>query len=280
MESFERNKNCEDELKIGDEEDMLYSLFADPDPEETFQLTFSLPSSSDNDVIAIELVGEKQENGQLLSSTGLTVWKASRLLCEYLISTTQQTRKLSSFQQNNEHFRPFRSDSTAAAAAAARTTNLRMMLEGERVLELGAGLGLCGILAHKMGASCVCITDGDVDVMEKLRENVIRNDCDIHSVTCVQLIWGEELPRLPYDKFDTILGADIVYIEEALAMLWKTVDALLAIDGKFVLSFVPRNVPIIRVFEHARHYTFRWHNPTHSSGIDGTIWIFSRETLR
>lgn len=56
----------------------MYTMFADPDPHEVFEFEFS---SS----IKIHLDGQKQENEQLLNSTGLTLWRASELLCKYLM---------------------------------------------------------------------------------------------------------------------------------------------------------------------------------------------------
>ena len=62
------------------------SMFEDPDPYDTFEYTFNIPNSDkDNREVRIKLHGIKQENGQLLNSTGLTVWKASLLMCNYLI---------------------------------------------------------------------------------------------------------------------------------------------------------------------------------------------------
>ena len=62
-----------------DDNDTIFGgLFADPEPYEIFLFEFS---SSTN----IKLRGQKQENGQLLDSTGLTLWKASILLSEFLI---------------------------------------------------------------------------------------------------------------------------------------------------------------------------------------------------
>lgn len=39
-----------------------------------------------------------------------------------------------------------------------------------RVLELGAGLGVAGLIAHKTGAATVVMTDGDSSVIKYLKE--------------------------------------------------------------------------------------------------------------
>jgi hypothetical protein len=70
----DKNENDDDETPdVGD-------LFADPDPYDTFNFQFGK--------IQIHIQGHKMENGQTLHSTGLTLWRASPLLCEYMM--TQQ----------------------------------------------------------------------------------------------------------------------------------------------------------------------------------------------
>ena len=82
--SFHKSSpNGRNQLQSDDEDDvtnqdLFFGMFADPEPYETYQYDFS-PS------IRISLRGQKQENGQLISSTGLTLWKASDLLSRYLM---------------------------------------------------------------------------------------------------------------------------------------------------------------------------------------------------
>lgn len=66
---------------------LTYCRFADPDPYETFEFEFGNKNDDDQnkDHHHITLHGHKQENGQTLHSTGLTLWRASELLCEYLV---------------------------------------------------------------------------------------------------------------------------------------------------------------------------------------------------
>jgi hypothetical protein len=148
--------------------------------------------------------------------------------------------------------------------------------------KLGAGVGLCGILAHKLDASHVWMTDGDVDTLENLRQNVARNHCDSSKVSCPQLIWGqtEQYPTSSSSSsspVDIILAADIIYVTEILEPLWETVDAILtAPDGRFILGYARRNVPMDLVLEHATKHGFVWTCPVDAEGV----FVFSRETKK
>lgn len=150
------------------------------------------------------------------------------------------------------------------------------MFVGKRVLELGAGLGLNGILAWRMMDVCgadsedgrgeVCITDGDSDALVHLRDNIERNrpsttaptndDVDINNtdrtkVSCHQLIWGKQssLSFLQHhtnnQKYNLLLASDIIYAACIIEPLWETVQTLLdEHDGVFVMAFARRKVPV------------------------------------
>ncbi len=133
------------------EKEPNFDLFGDPDPYETFSFSFTVNENqnqnenTDEDVnrhqydgredgderkhkhkreISITLKGFKHEHERIFDSTGLTLWRASKLLCDFMCS--------------NVHY-----------------------VEKKSVLELGAGLGLCGLLAYHLNASSVVMTDGD-----------------------------------------------------------------------------------------------------------------------
>lgn len=206
----------DDEPDVGD-------LFADPDPYDTFE----------HEVCGhkILLHGHKAENGQTIPSTGLTLWRAAPLLCDFM-------------QQNAS------------------------LIEDQRVLELGAGLGLCGITAELLGAREVCMTDGDTDTLAQLRENVKANGCT--KITCPQLRWGHRVAEFVehHGKFDIIIAADIIYVEDILEPLFDTVVALMG--HTFLLSYARRNVKIDLVMECADRHHLSWTQP---SGDDG-VYVF------
>jgi len=135
----------------------------------------------------------------------------------------------------------------------------------KRILELGAGLGLCGILIHRTtpASTYVCLTDGDTDTLKQLRTNIQRNylpnndnndvdDVDVDFevnkstnaiIACHQLLWGRDDALAFLDKqccqtFDVLLGSDIIYAECIIQSLWETVQILLTKPtGIFIMAF-------------------------------------------
>jgi protein N-lysine methyltransferase METTL21D len=151
-------------------------------------------------------------------------------------------------------------------------------------LELGAGLGLCGILAGALNARCVYITDGDSDSLRGMRENVEKNSSSVNTskLKCRQLRWGMNLCQFSQHcsadmnaegRFDTIMGSDIIYVETILEPLFQTVDALLSSGGKFILAYARRNVKIDFVLTTATKYLFKWDQPDGEEGC----FVFTRQ---
>ena len=219
--------------------------FADPDPTELQTFRYSISSTNDdststtnNDsqVIPIDVTirGYKTGADAVWKSTGLTLWKASHYLCQYQVD------------------------------------NARELFKSKRVLELGAGLGLNGILGWKImcclestssassGAdsfdNSMCITDGDSDALIHLRENIQRNqasNCEVKSqVSCHQLLWGSSnsqtfLTQIAKNKkYGTILASDIIYAPSIIEPLWETIQTLLDTEGVFAMAFARRKVPV------------------------------------
>ena len=88
--------------------------------------------------------------------------------------------------------------------------------DGLEVLEVGAGCGLVGLLLASLGANVV-LTDRDDGVIANLRGNIRANVANFTkgSATVRQMAWGEHegiMAKLPFDKFDMIVGCDLVYL--------------------------------------------------------------------
>ncbi|XP_051839638.1 protein N-lysine methyltransferase METTL21A isoform X1 [Antechinus flavipes] len=109
-------------------------------------------------------------------------------------------------------------------------------LQGCSAVELGAGTGLVGIVAALLGAH-VTITDRKI-ALDFLKSNVQANlPQDIQPKAVVkELTWGQNLGNFSSDKFDLILGADIIYLEETFADLLQTLEHLCSDHSVILLS--------------------------------------------
>lgn len=81
-----------------------------------------------------------------------------------------------------------------------------MDLKGLRVLEVGCGLALAGIVAHSKGAD-VTVSDFNPDTKEFLDHNVALNG--LPPLRYVEANWCDEYPDL--GLFDLIIGSDVLY---------------------------------------------------------------------
>ena len=63
-----------------------------------------------------------------------------------------------------------------------------------RVLELGRGTGLLGMLASHLNAKMVALTDGDPIAVHNLQQNLSNsvNSIDTSNVKACALLWGEQ----------------------------------------------------------------------------------------
>lgn len=80
------------------------------------------------------------------------------------------------------------------------------------MLELGCGLGLCGLLTSRH-AEEVVMTDGVDEVLTLCEANVERNrSLCCANVTCERLRWGDacdlsDIARKHRDGFDVVIGS-------------------------------------------------------------------------
>ncbi|KAG0644060.1 putative methyltransferase-domain-containing protein [Tuber brumale] len=127
-------------------------------------------------------------------TTGLRTWEAALALAEYLIVS---------------HLGRFYRFPGAVVVAGPRLVD-----EAGSVLELGAGTGLVGIVAARLGAGRVVVTDGNEGVCDALKAGLERNGvADVVSVK--RLMWGERDGKEEEDnegeRFDLVVGADVIY---------------------------------------------------------------------
>lgn len=101
---------------------------------------------------------------------------------------------------------------------------------GQRVLELGAGLGVAGIVAAAFGHR-VTITDYDDEILDFSRVSAAINGCE--GVLHQRLDWlePEELGR-----FDVIIGSEILFNSRFFIPLLKVLERYLAPNGVVYLA--------------------------------------------
>lgn len=130
------------------------------------------------------------------------------------------------------------------------------------------------------------LTDGDTNTLEYTRKNIKRNcanQCGEETITtskivCHQLIWGPmfaETFRSEHGTFDTIMGSDIIYVEQVLEPLWITVATLLSKpNGRFLLAFARRNVQMDLVLEHAKKVGLQLSDKAPPPSDDEGVFVF------
>jgi predicted nicotinamide N-methyase len=85
-------------------------------------------------------------------------------------------------------------------------------LDGRRVLDLGCGLGLCGLAARQRGAR-VTFFDWEPRALEIVAASIQRQEADADSAPAAELLVGDWRTPPPMGLFDLILGADVLYEE-------------------------------------------------------------------
>lgn len=125
--------------------------------------------------------------------TGAWVWDSAFILSQYIVTQVRHEPKFS--------------------------------LRNKTVLELGAGMGLPGLTASKLGANRVVLTDL-APLLEGLKNNVDVNGLSDRVEVC-ELVWGSNVLPNPLREFvqnkvDLVLMSDLFYDPSLMAPLAKT----------------------------------------------------------
>jgi len=110
----------------------------------------------------------------------------------------------------------------------ARTPSL---IQGKRVLEIGAGVGLAGLAARALGAE-VTQTDFQADALTLCRHNASCNG--IEGVRVARGDWRDFPPDLA--SCDVVLGSDVLYERSLHPALESLLPHLIVPDGLIILS--------------------------------------------
>lgn len=117
-----------------------------------------------------------------------------------------------------------------AAIVLAQYLAAQKYAPGTRLLELGAGLGAPGLAAAAAGCS-VTLSDYEEHILDF--ERVSAAASKVRDVTCLLLDW---LQPPPMERFDIIVGAEILFREEFFAPLLQVIRGALKPGGVVYLA--------------------------------------------
>lgn len=101
---------------------------------------------------------------------------------------------------------------------------------GQKMLEIGAGMGVTGIAAASFGHN-VTITDNNEDALAFARVNAAANG--LEQLPVYSLDWNQPDTE---EKWDVIFGSDVVYAESGFELLVDFLRAHLKQDGTIYLA--------------------------------------------
>ncbi|XP_063808371.1 EEF1A lysine methyltransferase 3 [Pseudophryne corroboree] len=99
----------------------------------------------------------------------------------------------------------------------------KLNFKGKKIIELGAGTGIVGILMSKLGGH-VTLTDLP-HILPQIKKNVSANIPYDHEPNVCALSWGLDQVHFP-QNYDFVIGADIVYLKETYDLLLHTLQHL------------------------------------------------------
>jgi len=92
----------------------------------------------------------------------------------------------------------------------------KLMLKEKKIIELGCGTAIIGVMASKMGAEYILMTDYHDRVIENAWYNVRLNKCDLVKTHVEKLDWrdiSQKKKEGNYEKlkkYEILLAADVM----------------------------------------------------------------------
>ncbi len=118
----------------------------------------------------------------------------------------------------------------SAIGLARHVYELGNTIAGQRILEIGCGFGLAGIVASQVGAEVV-FSDFEYDALLFAQHNAQQNG--IRSADYVQMDWNTPCFQC---QFDVILASDVIYEEQNWQPLIQLLQTYLKPDGIAIFS--------------------------------------------
>ena len=162
-----------------------------------------------------------------------------------------------------------------SAIGLARYLDLSPGFERQRILEIGCGFGLAGIVACQKG-SVVLFTDYERDPLNFARYNALQNRC-ADQAFFVQMDWNSSCLK---GRFSRILASDVIYEDTH----WNPIIALLQRhllpDGEAIFS-EPNRTSASGFLERISCSGFTYTKQTDDVvGLDGVVFKISIYCVR
>jgi predicted nicotinamide N-methyase len=131
-----------------------------------------------------------------------------------------------------DQFLPYWADLWPSAVALADVVARRPPV-GRRVLELGCGIGLPGIVAARGGAAEVVLADWSPDAVAFAADNAARNGVRVRTAVAS---WESPALLTVEGGWELVLASDVLYEERNVLPLLEALDALVAAGGEVWLT--------------------------------------------
>lgn len=161
---------------------------------------------------------------------------------------------------------PYWAELWPSAVALADYAAHHLDVAGRRVLELGCGLGLVGVMAALQGARVLC-TDYEAEALAFARHNARRNACQHMRFRLVD--WRRPSLRRRYEY---ILASDVIYEARNFGPLVALLQRFLARGGRAVFA-EPGRPNAIPFFTLLRQRGFTYEKTLYPTVWDGNHQI-------
>lgn len=103
--------------------------------------------------------------------------------------------------------------------------------EGKSLLELGAGMGACSLVAAGFGFRRIALSDANPVALKFARANVLKNHLqNLIQTTLLEI--GKPAQALADEKFDIIAASELLYLDKLHRPLLKFLQQRLAPGGR------------------------------------------------
>ena len=162
-----------------------------------------------------------------------------------------------------------------SAIGLARHLDWSHQFAGQRVLEIGCGFGLAGIVACQKGG-IVLFTDYEQDTLAFARYNALQNRC-ADRASFVQMDWNTPCLK---GNFSHILASDVIYEQAHWDPILTLIQTHLSFDGEAIFS-EPNRTSASGFLERISRYGFTYTKQTDDVvGLDGVVFKISIYCLK